>query len=217
MPDTTDTGGEFASSPCFAHELAETADGFAVTDPQTATDVARWRKAERERLLAARKAMSRSDRDAATRSIAARLDSRIEFRPGLAVSVYWPIRGEPDLRDWMRSLVKREITVLLPVITEKATPIRFFSWTPESRMVPGFWNIPVPENGTEGVPDVSIVPLVGFDADRYRLGYGGGYFDRTLASLKQRPKAFGIGYTSSEVPSIFPQPHDIAMDDIVTA
>ena len=203
--------------PASPHDLVETADGFAVADPQTARDVARWRKAERERLLAARKAISRKDRDAAARSIAERLDRGIAFRPGLAVSVYWPIRGEPDLREWMRSLVRREITVLLPIITEKGRPIRFFSWTPEGRMVPGFWNIPVPENGEERAPDVSIVPLVGFDADRYRLGYGGGYFDRTLASLKQRPETFGIGYRASEVATIFPQPHDIAMDHIVTA
>jgi len=217
VTESPKTHGNFASSPCFAHEVTASAEGFSVVDAQTETDVARWRKAERIRLLAERKSFSRSDIVAAAKAVTDQLDRFIHFRPGIAISVYWPIRAELDLRDWMRTLAERDAKVLLPVITERGRPIRFFTWTPDCRMVAGFWNIPVPENGEEMAPDVSIVPVVGYDSEKYRLGYGGGYFDRTLASLKQPPVTYGIGHRSAEVPTIFPQPHDIPMDHIVTA
>jgi 5,10-methenyltetrahydrofolate synthetase len=65
-------------------------------------------------------------------------------------------------------------------------------------------------------PDLMLAPLVGFDRTNYRLGYGGGYFDRTLASLRQRPMVIGIGYEFSVLKTIFPQPHDIPMDAVLT-
>jgi 5,10-methenyltetrahydrofolate synthetase len=65
-------------------------------------------------------------------------------------------------------------------------------------------------------PDIVIAPLVGFDAANYRLGYGGGFFDRTLATLPRRAFVIGVGYAASRVATIYPQPHDIAMDAIVT-
>ncbi|MEQ9491647.1 MAG: 5-formyltetrahydrofolate cyclo-ligase [Alphaproteobacteria bacterium] len=217
MTDTDETPGVYASSPCFAHELESTRDGYTVTDPQTAIDVARWRKAERTRLLAERRAFSRDHLIRTAATITEKLDRLIGSQQDLAISVYWPIKGELDLRPWMQALSARSITVLLPVILEKGTPIRFHRWTPGCRMVAGFWNIPVPEEGEELVPDICIVPLVGYDGQNYRLGYGGGYFDRTLASLSPAPMTYGIGHVSSALPTIFPQPHDIPMDRIVTA
>jgi len=83
-------------------------------------------------------------------------------------------------------------------------------------MVQGFWKIPVPSDGPEVVPDVTLAPVVGWDGANYRLGYGGGYFDRTLAALAPRPLTIGVGLCAARVPTIFPQPHDIAMDVIVT-
>lgn len=217
MTDTDESSGAYASSPCFAHELESTPEGFAVVDPQAATDVARWRKAQRIRLLAERRAFSRADLNRVAASITGKLDRLIGSQQGLAVSVYWPIKGELDLRGWMQALTERDVIVLLPVILEKGTPIRFHRWTPGCRMVAGFWNIPVPADSVEIAPDISIVPLVGFDDENYRLGYGGGYFDRTLASLNPAPITYGIGHKSSALPTIFPQPHDIPMDRIVTA
>jgi 5-formyltetrahydrofolate cyclo-ligase len=78
------------------------------------------------------------------------------------------------------------------------------------------WNIPVPAEGEGIVPDVVIAPIVGFDRACYRLGYGGGFFDRTLAALPVRPRVFGVGYAYAEMETILPQSHDIAMDAIVT-
>jgi 5-formyltetrahydrofolate cyclo-ligase len=83
-------------------------------------------------------------------------------------------------------------------------------------MVQGVWKIPVPADGPEVVPDVALAPVVGWDGAGYRLGYGGGYFDRTLAALAPSPLTIGVGLYAARVPTIFPQPHDIAMDVIVT-
>ena len=77
-------------------------------------------------------------------------------------------------------------------------------------------NIPAPADGPSVTPDVLLVPLVGFDAGGYRLGYGGGYYDRSLAARTPRPLAIGIGFEISRLATIHPQPHDIPMDAIVT-
>ena len=81
----------------------------------------------------------------------------------------------------------------------------------------GVWNIPVPRaNAKIVLPDVVIAPLVGFDPSCYRLGYGGGFFDRTLAVLHTAPRVFGVGYSQAALATIYPQPHDIPMDVVVT-
>ena len=78
------------------------------------------------------------------------------------------------------------------------------------------WKIPVPREREVLRPDALIVPLVGFDEERYRLGYGGDYYDRTLAVLAPRPYCIGLGFESGRLRSVFPQPHDTRMDVIVT-
>jgi len=83
-------------------------------------------------------------------------------------------------------------------------------------MTKGIWDIPIPKERAVVMPDAVLVPLVGFDPCGFRLGYGGGYFDRTLAAARPRPYAIGLGYEDSVLPTIFPQPHDIPMDLIVT-
>lgn len=83
-------------------------------------------------------------------------------------------------------------------------------------MIRGVWNISVPAEGANVVPDITLAPVVGWDVAGYRLGYGGGYFDRTLAALAPRPLAIGVGLEAAQVTTTFPQPHDIAMAVIVT-
>lgn len=82
-------------------------------------------------------------------------------------------------------------------------------------MQKGIWNIPIPKERNVLIPDVVIVPLVGFDESVFRLGYGGGHFDRTLAATTPRPHAIGLGYEDSAPRTIYPQPHDIPLDVIV--
>jgi 5,10-methenyltetrahydrofolate synthetase len=80
----------------------------------------------------------------------------------------------------------------------------------------GVWNIPQPRDTPTVAPNTVIAPLVGYDAGCYRLGYGGGFFDRTLAAMDERPRVVGVGHPVARLRTIHPQPHDIAMDAIVT-
>ena len=104
----------------------------------------------------------------------------------------------------------------LPVVVERNAPLAFHAWAPGEPLEKGFWNIPVPKNARAVQPDIILSPVVGFDPHCFRLGYGGGYFDRTLAVLTHEPVVLGVGYASASIPTIFPQPHDIALEAIVT-
>jgi len=125
--------------------------------------------------------------------------------------------GEVDLRPLMRTMLRRNISVALPVIVERDAPLEFWAWHDNTTMrTDAIWNIPVPAERNVITPAVLFVPLLGFDAHGHRLGHGGGYYDRTLASLNPRPLAVGIGYEHGRLASIFPQSHDLPMDAIVT-
>jgi 5,10-methenyltetrahydrofolate synthetase len=110
----------------------------------------------------------------------------------------------------------RGATTALPVVVKKAHPLVFRAWQSGDKIERGVWNIPIPAEGVEVVPDVAIAPVVGFDRACYRLGYGGGFFDRTLASLPRMPRVFGVGYAMQEIATIHPQPHDLPMSAVVT-
>jgi len=132
------------------------------------------------------------------------------------VSVYWPIQGEPDLRGWMESIILRGAQVALPIVVEKHKPLTFKTWAPGEKLEEGIWKIPVPVHGHPAIPEIVIAPLVAFDSHLYRLGYGGGFFDRTLAIFSVKPLVIGVGYEFTKILSIFPQPYDFPMDLIVT-
>ncbi len=134
----------------------------------------------------------------------------------MTLSLYWPIRAEPDLRAWMGRLSANGVRLALPVAVALGQPLQFREWRPHARLARGLWKIPYPADGVELDPTVVIAPLVGFDRACYRLGYGGGFFDRTLAQRAPRPLAIGVGYPSAALQTIFPQVHDVPMDWIVT-
>ncbi|MGB3388337.1 MAG: 5-formyltetrahydrofolate cyclo-ligase, partial [Pseudaminobacter sp.] len=148
--------------------------------------------------------------------IAEKLTTAIGRVKDQLIGIYWPIRGEPDLRKWMTDTVNAGGRIALPVVIKKGWPLEFRRWAPGDPMEHGIWNILVPSHGPSVQPGVVIAPLVGFDSARYRLGYGGGFFDRTLAAMPARPLVIGVGYAMSKLGSIYPQPHDIAMDMILT-
>jgi len=219
--DGSDTPSRFASPPCYAAELAPDYFDPLAVDPEQARDVGRWRKSERTRLRALRDAMGTKARARAGAAIAAHLrrllSERLAAAPGGVISAYWPIKCEPDLRDLMAELHAAGMDIALPLVETRAAPLVFRRWTPRTRMVRGHWNIPVPPPEAERVtPEIALAPVMGWDPAGYRLGYGGGYFDRTLAALRPRPFVIGIGYQTARIATIFPQPHDIAMDAIVT-
>ncbi len=183
--------GSYASPPCMAHEVDPAYFDPLAVDPVQAGDVDRWRKAERIRLRAARQALSVADRQAVGQALASHLRAFLRERfgdgRGQVLSAYWPIKGEPDLRPLMAELHTAGVAIALPLVETKAAPLVFRRWTPETKMVRGDWNIPVPPPDAPVVtPDIVLAPLVGWDGARYRLGYGGGYFDRTLAALSNR-------------------------------
>jgi 5-formyltetrahydrofolate cyclo-ligase len=115
----------------------------------------------------------------------------------------------------MRSRHDQEARLSLPVVVERVRPLVFRAWWPGIRMVPGVWDVPVPTEGEAVLPDALVAPLVAFDGHGYRLGYGG-YYERTLAAIPERPLAVGVGLELSRLETIYPQPHDVPMDLIVT-
>jgi len=214
-------GRRLASSPCLAGKIAPNGFDPLAVDPEQARDVARWRRVERVRLRAARDALSVADRQAAGVALSAHLRhllaQQLSGAVGLTLSAYWPIKGEPDLRPVLTTLHRAGVHVALPLVEVKAAPLVFRRWTPETKMVRGDWNIPVPPPEAEAVvPEISLAPVMGWTDGAFRLGYGGGYFDRTLAALSPRPFTIGIGLQSARLETIYPQPHDIVLDVILT-
>lgn len=180
-------------------------------------EIMAFRRAERARLIEARLALSPDGRAEASRQIAAELERLLEPLSSLRISFYWPFRGEPDLRAFATRVTEAGGTAYLPVVVEKGQPMIFRPWAPGGALTRGIWNIPIPDTDDVGTPDVVIAPLVGFDGGNYRLGYGGGFFDRTLAGLSPRPRVIGVGYALQRLETIHPLPHDIPMDEIIIA
>jgi len=173
-----------------------------------------WRKAMREQLIAARMALPADQRAQAAEVIAERLARLVE--PGQIFSFYWPMKGELDFRPLAALLHARGVIPALPVVVEKNRPMVFRPWRPKAAMTRGIWNIPQPATEDTVVPDIALAPVVGFSADGYRLGYGGGYFDRTLAAVARRPLTIGVGLELQRIETIRPLPHDIRLDAIMT-
>jgi 5-formyltetrahydrofolate cyclo-ligase len=136
-------------------------------------------------------------------------------RPGI-LGAYWPFRAEFDPQPLIESLVAAGRVVALPVVIDRRGPLEYRSWRPGEKLVRGVWEIPIPEKRELVIPAIDLASLVGFDAGSYRLGYGGGYFDRTLAALSPRPFAVGVGFELQQLETIHPQPFDMPMDLIVT-
>jgi 5,10-methenyltetrahydrofolate synthetase len=188
---------------------------FAPAAAMNPAEVKAWRRAERERLIAERMALSAAVRRKRGDRIAAELRTVLGEIRG-TVGVYWPFRGEFDPRGLIEWTVAAGRGVALPVVVDKKGPLEYRSWRPGEPLVDGVWNIPVPEKREIVTPAAVLAPLVGFDPGCYRLGYGGGYFDRTLAALVPRPLAIGVGFAFQELATIHPQGFDIPMDLIVT-
>jgi 5,10-methenyltetrahydrofolate synthetase len=220
--DDEGAGGGFASPPCFLHEIDPAYAGLPeAEDPRQRSDVRRWRKAERARLIEARLALATADRHRFDRRIAEGVEAAIAAAvgevAGRIVSAYWPFRGEPNLRPLLGSLSARGARCALPAVVARGQPLVFRAWSPGEPLARGVWNIPVPPESAETVtPEVVIAPVVGFDRLCYRLGYGGGFYDRTLANLPDAPRVFGVGYGLAEIPTVYPQWHDVPMHAVVT-
>lgn len=187
--------------------------------PPQATDwpaIKAWRRAARASLLERRVAAPRELRAAWSAAVATQvLDLLAAMPPGL-LGFYLPFKGEFDARPLVRSVLARGWRAALPAVIDKKGPLEFRAWQPGAELVPGVYDIPVPKTRDVVAPNVLLVPVVGFDREGYRLGYGGGYYDRTLDASDPRPQTIGVGFELSRLATIFPQPHDIPLDCVVT-
>ena len=138
----------------------------------------------------------------------------------VTVAAFWPMADEPDLRPLLSQWVENGVAVALPVVRERNTPLAFLPWTPEAELRAGPYGIQEPVAGPEVLPDVILVPTLGYTEQGDRLGYGGGYYDRTLAALRERGHPFiaiGIAWSCGELDADYQAaPHDFRLDAVLT-
>lgn len=185
------------------------------------TSLPQQKKELRRRAEAAREAALGSlDPQAAAAAVRDRILALDAVRNASRVSVFWSMGSELDTRPLMQTLADRGTVVGLPVVVAKATPLVFRRWRPGMAMVPAVHDIPVPPEDAEVVvPEVLIVPLLAFDRQGYRVGYGGGFYDRTLAALRERngaTTAIGFAFAAQEVEAVPRDAFDQRLDLIVT-
>jgi 5,10-methenyltetrahydrofolate synthetase len=182
----------------------------------TADELKSWRKAERDRLIAARERLDPSTLE----RFRQRLDAHLwRAFPGLTagrLAFCWPIRKEYDARPLAQRLRERGAVTALPVVIAPGQPLVFREWHPGVTLASGPLGIPYPVGSDPVVPTAALVPMNGWDDAGYRLGYGGGFFDRTLASLAKKPVVIGVSYELARIKTIRPQRWDIPMDWVVT-
>lgn len=177
-------------------------------------DSTAWRKALRREMVARRSRLSAAEHQRLSTAIVERLQST--FARPESFAFCWPIKHEPDVLGIVECWQNAGARAALPVVVAEDAPLKFRTWTTGSRLTEDRYGIPTPVDGDWLVPALILLPLNGFDPAGYRLGYGGGYFDRTLASLSPRPLTVGVGFEINRVDSIRPEHHDQRLDWIVT-
>lgn len=141
--------------------------------------------------------------------------------PRATVAGYWPVRGEMDVMPLLVALHEKGYDCALPKVVEKSAPLSFLRWEPFMRMTRGSFGIqePDPSHSSIVTPDIILLPLLAFDANGHRLGYGQGYYDRTLRHLEREghlPVTIGVGYAAQRFEDVPVEPHDRKMDYVVT-
>jgi len=185
---------------------------------QSEQDARAARKAQRLALIQARVDMPAAARAAADGALAEHLGTLLaRLAPG-SIGFCWPYRAEFDMRavvaNWLAADTRR--WAALPVVGATGTPMRWRRWDPALEMPLDRYGIPFPGDGPDLHPDLLVIPCNGFDARGYRIGYGAGHFDRTLAAMQPRPLAVGLGYELARLADTQPQAHDLPMDWLVS-
>lgn len=175
-----------------------------------------WRKAQRERLISERAALDHATLERMRQRIDAHLERSFPGLGARRVAFCWPIKSEYDARHFAKTLRDRGALTALPVVVAPQQPLAFREWHPGVELAKGALDIPFPVNSREVQPDAVLLPMNGWDAKGYRLGYGAGFFDRTLASLAKRPVVIGASYEQARLDTIHPQPWDVPVDYLVT-
>jgi len=146
-------------------------------------------------------------------------DANFQLQPGEKLGGYWPITNEADVKPLLKKITENGGTCLLPVVIARDTCLLFREWLQADDLAPSEMGIPEPHtNRPAGIPDILLVPLLAYDAQGNRLGYGGGYYDRTLSELRGERKitAIGIAYSGQEVDSIPNESFDQRLDWVIT-
>ena len=175
-----------------------------------------WRKGVRKKLIAERISVPLVRRRAAKDAIVELIRGNFPELNRATIGFYWPIKGEIDLRPLLQDFIAEGARAALPVVVEKDRPLEFWEWRGETSLSRGIGNIPVPTERKPLQPAVLLIPLLGFDITGHRLGYGAGYYDRTLAAFAVKPMTIGVGYEFGRLPTIYPQAHDVPFEAIVT-
>ncbi len=168
--------------------------------------------------LARRDALSIDEREAAAQAIAAHA-LPIELPNGICAAGFSSIRSEIDVATLMQALAARGAMLALPVVAGENKPLIFRRWSMQTRLVRGPYGIFEPSSEAEEIePDIVLVPLAAFDRAGHRIGYGGGYYDRTLAALRKLKKitAIGVGFSVQEIASVPASRHDARLDLMLT-
>ena len=184
--------------------------------PASAADIAKSDKAAlRSALAAARAAIAPARKAEWDAAIGAQLLAWWRAQPVPALGVYWPLRGEADLSVAYNELAQCGVRLALPVVLARDAALGFSDWRPGEAMVKDGMGVLVPADlRLVDLPPALLVPCLGFNADGYRLGYGGGYYDRTL---ERTPRPFTLGIAYACLASQFASaPHDVALDKIIT-
>ncbi|HJV87258.1 MAG TPA: 5-formyltetrahydrofolate cyclo-ligase [Noviherbaspirillum sp.] len=168
----------------------------------------------RRELLACRQAIDAEVRRSRDQVIAGRVIAWWKQDRPSCLGIYMPLRAEPDLRDAYAELNALGAKFALPIVTAKNAPLTFIAWAPGDTLTKDDFGVPVPVSGEVVRPEALLIPCVGFDANRYRLGYGGGFYDRTLAE-DPRPLAVGIAYACQRT-RFEADPYDVPMDRMIT-
>lgn len=212
-PEDRLSPGEYASPPCYRHEIDGGYEGISAEDWDS---VRTWRKVQRKRLALLRDKLEPRQREALSAAVMENLRGAFPLAKS-TVGFYWPLGAEIDLRPLMTELAGQGVQLALPAIVGRYEPLEFRRWRPGDALdSSGHWNIPTPGARKLLVPDLLCVPLLGFDEACHRLGYGGGFYDRTLAVPGFEPVTIGIACEFGRLATIYPQQHDVAMQAIVT-
>ncbi|MCS6760646.1 MAG: 5-formyltetrahydrofolate cyclo-ligase [Candidatus Devosia symbiotica] len=166
---------------------------------------------------AARAGLSQTSRAEAAAVVAQHFFDSIVLRPADVVAAYWRIRDELDCQPILIRLMDTSQTVVLPVVLGPEKPLELRVWEQGALLYEaGFSMLAPSELAPQSEPDVVIMPLLGFDSQGTRLGYGGGYYDRTLAHMTKVPKLIGLAFAAQEFDSIPRDAHDVPLDAIIT-
>lgn len=175
-----------------------------------------WKRQQRILLRSLRQKIVEEQRNRWSDAITAALIQGFPILGQRRVGFYWPHQGEYDPMQAMKFLKIKGATLALPEVVGKNKPLRFIEWWPKAPMKKDAYGIPVPDNTKEILINAFVIPMLGFDEHGFRLGYGSGYFDRTLAAINPRPLSIGVAFEILRLPTIYPQRYDIAMDYVVT-